>query len=181
MAALFGRPAALLASPLGRSDPQPSTSAPAGRPATRRSVACAATNANEVTLLDYGAGNVRSVRNAIKQLGYTIKDVSRSSPPAPRPHCTGGRSGGGRVRAVQAPPPGKGVWHPICKFVVVQCKDGIRFCCWLPLARGARGPLLRRQPARCLFQLTRRAASPQSPERLPERPPLCVPLTTLGD
>jgi glutamine amidotransferase/cyclase len=30
----------------------------------------------EVTLLDYGAGNVRSVRNAIKKLGYTIKDVS---------------------------------------------------------------------------------------------------------
>ncbi len=31
--------------------------------------------AKEVTLLDYGAGNVRSVRNAIKRLGYTIKDV----------------------------------------------------------------------------------------------------------
>jgi hypothetical protein len=29
-----------------------------------------------VTLLDYGAGNVRSVRNAIKKLGWTIKDVS---------------------------------------------------------------------------------------------------------
>lgn len=28
-----------------------------------------------VTLLDYGAGNVRSVRNAIKKYGYTIKDV----------------------------------------------------------------------------------------------------------
>ena len=27
-------------------------------------------------MLDYGAGNVRSVRNAIKKLGYTIKDVS---------------------------------------------------------------------------------------------------------
>lgn len=32
--------------------------------------------AKEVTLLDYGAGNVRSVRNAITKLGYTIKDVS---------------------------------------------------------------------------------------------------------
>ncbi len=32
--------------------------------------------AREVTLLDYGAGNVRSVRNAITKLGYTIKDVS---------------------------------------------------------------------------------------------------------
>ena len=29
----------------------------------------------EVTLLDYGAGNVRSVRNAIKKLGCTVKDV----------------------------------------------------------------------------------------------------------
>jgi hypothetical protein len=29
----------------------------------------------EVTLLDYGAGNVRSVRNAIKKIGYTIKEV----------------------------------------------------------------------------------------------------------
>jgi hypothetical protein len=37
-------------------------------------------SAKEVTLLDYGAGNVRSVRNAIKKLGYTIKDVSHSKP-----------------------------------------------------------------------------------------------------
>ena len=29
-----------------------------------------------ITLLDYGAGNVRSVRNAIKKLGYEVKDVS---------------------------------------------------------------------------------------------------------
>ncbi|MBI5347621.1 MAG: imidazole glycerol phosphate synthase subunit HisF [Candidatus Aenigmarchaeota archaeon] len=29
-----------------------------------------------ITLLDYGAGNVRSVRNAIKKLGYDVKDVS---------------------------------------------------------------------------------------------------------
>jgi imidazole glycerol phosphate synthase glutamine amidotransferase subunit len=28
-----------------------------------------------ITLLDYGAGNVRSVRNAIKKLGYTVQDV----------------------------------------------------------------------------------------------------------
>lgn len=28
-----------------------------------------------ITLLDYGAGNVRSVRNAIKKLGYSVKDV----------------------------------------------------------------------------------------------------------
>jgi hypothetical protein len=39
---------------------------------------CRASNSSpkEVTLLDYGAGNVRSVRNAIKKLGYTIRDVS---------------------------------------------------------------------------------------------------------
>lgn len=30
-----------------------------------------------VTLLDYGAGNVRSVRNAIKKLGYSVKDVEK--------------------------------------------------------------------------------------------------------
>jgi len=30
-----------------------------------------------VTLLDYGAGNVRSVRNAIRNLGYTVRDVTR--------------------------------------------------------------------------------------------------------
>jgi len=29
-----------------------------------------------ITLLDYGAGNVRSVRNAIKKLGFKVKDVS---------------------------------------------------------------------------------------------------------
>lgn len=28
-----------------------------------------------ITLLDYGAGNVRSVRNAIRKLGYSVKDV----------------------------------------------------------------------------------------------------------
>ncbi|KAM2960845.1 hypothetical protein FF1_030490 [Malus domestica] len=28
-----------------------------------------------VTLLDYGAGNVRSVRNAIRHLGFDVKDV----------------------------------------------------------------------------------------------------------
>lgn len=29
-----------------------------------------------VTLLDYGAGNVRSIRNALRHLGFSIKDVS---------------------------------------------------------------------------------------------------------
>ena len=32
-------------------------------------------NFEVVTLLDYGAGNVRSVRNAIRYLGFDIKDV----------------------------------------------------------------------------------------------------------
>lgn len=31
----------------------------------------------EVTLLDYGAGNVRSVRNAIMKLGFTVRDVTK--------------------------------------------------------------------------------------------------------
>ena len=29
-----------------------------------------------ITLLDYGAGNVRSVRNAIRKLGFAVRDVS---------------------------------------------------------------------------------------------------------
>ena len=35
----------------------------------------AAESKGEVTLLDYGAGNVRSVRNAIQALGFTVKSV----------------------------------------------------------------------------------------------------------
>ncbi|XP_062210643.1 imidazole glycerol phosphate synthase hisHF, chloroplastic-like [Phragmites australis] len=35
----------------------------------------ASSDANTVTLLDYGAGNVRSVRNAIRHLGFGIRDV----------------------------------------------------------------------------------------------------------
>ncbi|KAK1575490.1 hypothetical protein Q3G72_005904 [Acer saccharum] len=31
------------------------------------------------TLLDYGAGNVRSVRNAIRHLGFDIKDATHIS------------------------------------------------------------------------------------------------------
>ncbi|KAL8098660.1 hypothetical protein AgCh_031430 [Apium graveolens] len=37
--------------------------------------AAASPNSSVVTLLDYGAGNVRSVRNAIHSLGFSIKDV----------------------------------------------------------------------------------------------------------
>eukprot|EP00238_Polyblepharides_amylifera_P013315 CAMPEP_0196580822 /NCGR_PEP_ID=MMETSP1081-20130531/30777_1 /TAXON_ID=36882 /ORGANISM="Pyramimonas amylifera, Strain CCMP720" /LENGTH=603 /DNA_ID=CAMNT_0041900819 /DNA_START=117 /DNA_END=1928 /DNA_ORIENTATION=- len=33
----------------------------------------------EVTLLDYGVGNVRSVRNAIKHLGFTVREVENPS------------------------------------------------------------------------------------------------------
>ena len=39
---------------------------------------------SEVTLLDYGAGNVRSVRNALKRIGYTVKDVSKPCTAADR-------------------------------------------------------------------------------------------------
>lgn len=34
---------------------------------------------NEVWLLDYGAGNVRSVRNAVSHLGFTIRDVTTAA------------------------------------------------------------------------------------------------------
>lgn len=39
------------------------------------SVCAASSSDSVVTLLDYGAGNVRSVRNAIRHLGFEIKDV----------------------------------------------------------------------------------------------------------
>ncbi|KAJ7960796.1 Imidazole glycerol phosphate synthase hisHF [Quillaja saponaria] len=39
------------------------------------SVRASSSGDSVVTLLDYGAGNVRSVRNAIKHLGFDIKDV----------------------------------------------------------------------------------------------------------
>ena len=87
-----------MASPLtaaSRGAAVPSTSAPAAaapnqtrrRPRLRGSerrrrrssnIAASASNNNatkSVTLLDYGAGNVRSVRNAIKALGYELKEV----------------------------------------------------------------------------------------------------------
>ncbi|XP_027169968.1 imidazole glycerol phosphate synthase hisHF, chloroplastic [Coffea eugenioides] len=55
-------------------------SKPAGEPLkfeTSRScsVRASASGDGVVTLLDYGAGNVRSVRNAIRYLGFNIKDV----------------------------------------------------------------------------------------------------------
>ena len=52
------------------------------RPASRGAIRApgpirvfAAESRGEVTLLDYGAGNVRSVRNAIQALGFTVKSV----------------------------------------------------------------------------------------------------------
>jgi len=47
-----------------------------GRRGTRRNaLRTACSGHKEVTLLDYGAGNVRSVRNAILKLGYTLREV----------------------------------------------------------------------------------------------------------
>jgi len=42
-----------------------------------RAASGAADGEGSVTLLDYGAGNVRSIRNAIGLLGYDITDVSK--------------------------------------------------------------------------------------------------------
>ncbi|XP_010448198.1 PREDICTED: imidazole glycerol phosphate synthase hisHF, chloroplastic-like isoform X2 [Camelina sativa] len=39
------------------------------------SVRASSSSDSVVTLLDYGAGNVRSIRNALRHLGFTIKDV----------------------------------------------------------------------------------------------------------
>src|SRR6056300_790073 len=41
----------------------------------RAASATASGSKGEVSLLDYGAGNVRSVRNAMQKLGYTVKDI----------------------------------------------------------------------------------------------------------
>lgn len=40
---------------------------------------CASSAGPEVTLLDYGAGNVRSVRNALNKLGCIVKEVCAAS------------------------------------------------------------------------------------------------------
>ncbi|PRW58480.1 imidazole glycerol phosphate synthase chloroplastic [Chlorella sorokiniana] len=55
------------------------TQAAAGRPGRCRLACAAAGGDREVTLLDYGAGNVRSVRNAIRKLGYSIKEVESAA------------------------------------------------------------------------------------------------------
>ena len=49
----------------------------AQRERSARSAAAQAAPDRDVFLLDYGAGNVRSVRNAITKLGYNIRDVER--------------------------------------------------------------------------------------------------------
>ena len=47
-------------------------------PQPRSAVAGASSSSKSVWLLDYGAGNVRSVRNAIKACGYDLKEVRNS-------------------------------------------------------------------------------------------------------
>lgn len=59
----------------GASSSSRCTPAAAASPRGRRRAVAPAASSREVTLLDYGAGNVRSVRNAIKALGFSIKDV----------------------------------------------------------------------------------------------------------
>jgi len=49
---------------------------PKRRQPLRGNAAIRSESRGEVTLLDYGAGNVRSVRNAIKKLGYNLKEVT---------------------------------------------------------------------------------------------------------
>lgn len=45
------------------------------RPSRNFTVRASSAGNSVVTLLDYGAGNVRSVRNAIRRLGFDVKDV----------------------------------------------------------------------------------------------------------
>ncbi|CAG9465558.1 unnamed protein product [Pedinophyceae sp. YPF-701] len=52
--------------------------APRGaRAGSRGAIRAGAAPKGEITLLDYGAGNVRSVENAIKYLGFSLKKVER--------------------------------------------------------------------------------------------------------
>ena len=87
----------------------------------RRTAASAAAPAaahpehKHVTLLDYGAGNVRSVRNALRRLGYEVKDVGPRSPVIWLALSTrvtqsvrAGGLGGGHTACRQADLPGRG-------------------------------------------------------------------------
>lgn len=62
----------------GRTEAWPVETRPRSQASRRQcqAVRAAAESAGTVTLLDYGAGNVRSVRNAVRQLGYTLKEAS---------------------------------------------------------------------------------------------------------
>lgn len=94
-----------------------SSSSRATRPA-RRTVAAAAA-AREVTLLDYGAGNVRSVRNAIKKLGYSIKDVSYTrKPPAAAAATAASRVVASHPHPAACPKPSRAakLWINLCMF-----------------------------------------------------------------
>jgi hypothetical protein len=56
---------------------QVSRSAAVPKRRARVQASASSSGVKEVTLLDYGAGNIRSIRNAIKKLGFAIKDVRR--------------------------------------------------------------------------------------------------------
>ena len=45
------------------------------RSGAHASTCAGSSKSDDVYLLDYGAGNVRSVRNAVKRLGYNLKEV----------------------------------------------------------------------------------------------------------
>jgi len=60
-----------------------------------------------VYLLDYGAGNVRSIRNAIAAVGVTVNTIESAEDfkIAKKTHLPGRR----RVRGVHGPPEGTGL------------------------------------------------------------------------
>ena len=67
---------------IGRASQRASKRAPCSVPAVPAVPAVSAVSKEgqnegqkEITLLDYGAGNIRSIKNAITKLGYTIKEV----------------------------------------------------------------------------------------------------------
>ena len=66
--------------------------------------AASASDAKSVTLLDYGAGNVRSVSNAIKTLGYELKEARREFQEGERKRKQGSKLARIQSRGPSPPP-----------------------------------------------------------------------------
>jgi glutamine amidotransferase/cyclase len=135
----------------------------------RRSCAAVASSDKEVWLLDYGAGNVRSVRNAIRHLGYTVRDVASPADlaAAPRLVFPGVGAFGTAMEVLRA----KGYVQPLKDYVQARPYRALQHAACAPLALAtaeALAPPARRRAARssasawacsCSSTAARRAAA----------------------